>query len=90
VPGNIGVHIVQENNYAGALVYDGAFFAEAEVNVHDADAFIFKENFVVGRVERDGIFLEWASRWQRFQLDANFEYSGESADSHGLRRFAGI
>ncbi len=42
VAGDVGVHVVQENDYARALVDDGAFFAEAEVDIDDADAIIFK------------------------------------------------
>jgi hypothetical protein len=42
VAGDVGVHVIQKDDYAGALVYDWAFFAEAEVDVHNADAIILK------------------------------------------------
>ena len=67
--GHVGVHVVEQNNYARALVYDGTFFAETEVDADDADVRILEEHEVVLRIEFDGITIERRLGRLRFEFD---------------------
>src|SRR5579863_1842034 len=43
---DLGVHVGEEDDYAGALVDEGALFSEGKLQMDNADTIVFENNFI--------------------------------------------